>query len=314
MAIQNPTFLRSDIEDTTYVRLEFRNLSNFGNPNFLALLMVLLIFVGLGFAVSGQRKLFALPTLAAVTGYFYVFLKCQSRGATLALAAGLIVFWFTQKHKALILVLGTILLGVGFTFFAPKTFLTRLNSITDYSADASSTGRLQLWGAALQTIESHPLTGVGPGNFAYRVAFNSQHETYLQAASELGVFGLILLLALYVSSIHSIFVARSMLKSHQHDWRLLRSFGGSLYACLTALFVQGFFTGFAYREFFITMIASGYLCRVIAEEAMAGERKKVPDVPLPGILPGSAIAPGWGAPRLGNRHGASTATRLPGPS
>jgi O-antigen ligase len=166
----------------------------------------------------------------------------------------------------------------------------------------------------LQTIESHPLTGVGPGNFAYRVAFNSQHETYLQAASELGVFGLILLLALYVSSIHSIFVARSMLKSHQHDWRLLRSFGGSLYACLTALFVQGFFTGFAYREFFITMIASGYLCRVIAEEAMAGERKKVPDVPLPGILPGSAIAPGWGAPRLGNRHGASTATRLPGPS
>ncbi len=68
---------------------------------------------------------------------------------------------------------------------------------------ASGTGRYQFWGEAIDAFESRPIYGIGAGN--YQLWWNSHapinvvtldaHSLYLQTLAELGVVGLLLLLA-----------------------------------------------------------------------------------------------------------------------
>ena len=74
-------------------------------------------------------------------------------------------------------------------------------SLQDYSVQ----GRLRFWQAALEMFASHPLLGVGPGNFAYVYPQYQQDYIYysvdphswpLQLFSELGLVGVLITIAL----------------------------------------------------------------------------------------------------------------------
>jgi len=80
--------------------------------------------------------------------------------------------------------------------------------------DASIQERLQLWSRTIQIIRDHPLTGVGLGNWRVVIPtygaeglrsdtgtlhFQRPHNDFLWAASETGLFGGVLYLALFVS-------------------------------------------------------------------------------------------------------------------
>jgi len=101
-----------------------------------------------------------------------------------------------------------------FTLVAPPQALAR---ITEFRANQGS-GRVDLWHVGLQVFRSHPIIGVGAGNFqvvepAYSITdinltrpdlvvdlTKVVHNTYLQVLAEVGLIGFALFASIIVSA------------------------------------------------------------------------------------------------------------------
>jgi probable O-glycosylation ligase (exosortase A-associated) len=129
-------------------------------------------------ALTPRAMLSRVLGLAAFGAAVLGIVGTQSRGGTLALAAGLAYYWFSvskQKVLGLIAVAAVVLGVVG---VAPGTYFERLKTITTYSEDNSAVSRLQVWQAGFHMALDYPL-GVGAGNFA-----SAYGRHYLPAGSE----------------------------------------------------------------------------------------------------------------------------------
>ncbi|HYM06355.1 MAG TPA: O-antigen ligase family protein [Terriglobales bacterium] len=281
LVVRNPTFMQEQIGQSEFDRLAFRQSINFGNPNFLAILMVILIFLALALLVR-QRRLWRKVILAmALLGYLYVFLRCQSRGASLGLAAGVLIYWLMQRRKLLVAAVMAISVTIGLAFLVPAGYLQRLQTIVYYQEDKSATGRLEMWAISRDVIADNPLFGIGPGNFALRYPTMSQHNAYLQVASEVGIPALLLYIALLLSGYRSLWVVRRLTAPRARDLPDLRSFSEGLFCALVAITVQGFFTGFAFREFVYITLALTYCLREMVLSEETSEEPAQPEVVAP---------------------------------
>lgn len=84
------------------------------------------------------------------------------------------------------------------------SFFERARSISDF-AEISVRGRLEIWQRTIDSIAARPILGVGIGN--YPLVLNedmssvkrgaSAHNLYLDVASEMGIFALLVLLAIF---------------------------------------------------------------------------------------------------------------------
>ncbi len=268
LVIRNPRMIQEQIGGEQFERVFFRALVNWGNPNFQAIFMIIAIYLALSLFAANLRVWMKPAILGGLVGFVYVFLKCQSRGATLALVISFPVFWLFQKRKALIGGATVALLFIGFAFFAPETYITRLLTIVNYEQDTSATSRLELWSVAMDLIRAHPLTGIGPGNFRM-YTFSSQHNSYLQTASDIGVPGLIVYVSCLAFGLFHAFSARNWAGPKRNNIPVVFSLAGGLAASIVAIIVQGFFTGFAFREFVYTSLILSFIAKCIAREYVA---------------------------------------------
>jgi O-antigen ligase len=172
-------------------------------------LLAIMPFIGVVF-LTGRLwekaiSLFAAPFV------LNAFVLCNSRGAFLGLlAAGLYTLVITKgKLRGKILVglsLGAILF---YNLIDPK-FIERQSTIQNYE-DRSAASRIELWKGALKLIKDYPF-GVGAGGYealspiyAPEVVeqFGNErtvHNTYLLAASEWGILGLVFFLAFLIGT------------------------------------------------------------------------------------------------------------------
>jgi O-antigen ligase len=69
----------------------------------------------------------------------------------------------------------------------------RASTMSDYQTEQSAQGRIQAWGAAMNMIVSHPITGVGLSAFVPAFPYYSDnhpreaHNTFFQIAGESGI-------------------------------------------------------------------------------------------------------------------------------
>lgn len=273
MVIRDPRFMRDEIAQREFERLAFRHTINFGNPNFLAILMVILSFLALSLLAHERPFWKKVPLAAILGGYLYVFLRCQSRGASIGFAAGLLVFWLMQRRKLLVAAAMSIALTIGLAFLAPASYLERLQTIVNYQEDKSATGRLEMWGTSLELISDNPFFGIGPGNFEPQYPGASQHNAYLQVASEAGLPALLLYIALLLTGFRALWVTRRLTAPQAKNIPYLHRISEGLLCVLSAITVQGFFTGFAFREFFYITLTLTYCLRALAESKEAPEEK-----------------------------------------
>ena len=85
------------------------------------------------------------------------------------------------------------------------SFFQRAKSISDLD-EVSNKGRLQIWQASLKSLAKYPILGVGLGNFVTILDENistakkgaSAHNLYLDVASEIGIFGALVLAAIFL--------------------------------------------------------------------------------------------------------------------
>lgn len=287
MVVRDPTYMRVGEFD----RIIFRNLTNFGNPNFLALLMVILTFWTLGVVGAVRKSWIKIGLLGAVAGFMFAFLKCQSRGGTLALAASLLVFCILHWRKPLFLsAIGTGLV-LSIVFLAPSTYLSRLQTIINYQGDKSAETRLEMWSNSIRMIESNPLFGIGPGNFGPRFPHGmTEHEAYLQTASELGLPALLVYVALLVGGCHSAWKARTAAARKGTDSSFLVGASNGSICGVVAIAVAGFFTGLAFREFVYITVALTFTLRELAEEVSCTPSREVELSTEPDLDAGLSLA------------------------
>jgi O-antigen ligase len=150
-------------------------------------------------------------TLGAVgmLGCLYFIVKTGSRGGLLALLAFLVVLFVFSLNKLTLVAVGLPILGISlaltpqslihrFTLMLVDQDTAQAKSESDVAAIGSQLERQELIKKAVRYTLAHPLTGVGPGQFANTVWGDEHkagkwsptlgtHNTYLEISSECGL-------------------------------------------------------------------------------------------------------------------------------
>jgi O-antigen ligase len=198
-----------DGEVTVFPRLCGSGIYN--DPNDLCLLLTagMLICLNRSFRGGFARLLWLAPV-----GYFgYALTLTQSRGGLLAAAAGFagtLAARYGVRRAAPLLLLAA---PAAMVLFAGRQ--TRLDL-----ASQNDTGqmRIQLWSDGFVLISSHPLFGIGAGEYADAVG-EVAHNSFIHAYVELGLLGGGLFLAAFLLAARAIWTTRpcSTLPSEDAD-------------------------------------------------------------------------------------------------
>ncbi len=259
----------------------------FGNPNDMALNMVsflpLAIVLALGRSSVPLRALaaFGVPAIAAAI----IFSK--SRGGMIGLVAMLLVLLYQMRRvrpRVAALVVAASLATIP---FLPSSFLDRMSSIVNAEEDptGSREARKNLLKEGYRAFLDNPLFGIGAGQFQNyepdeRIeAWRETHNALLQVASELGIFGVIIFIAVIVSGFAAIARARSALRSSpafrrrprhrrsppvaaQRD--VLNLYTAAMTASLTGWFAAAMFASVAYYWTFYIVLGLAVALREMA--------------------------------------------------
>jgi O-antigen ligase len=158
--------------------------------------------------------------------FFYLFpltgvvtiMATSSRGAQLGMVAfGL---WFLLKSRGGIkAILGIVIVGWALYSFLPDEMLVEYETAGD---DGTSEDRLAHWAFGREVIKDYPVLGIGynswldycmyvnPEGLGNKYGCRIAHNTYIEAASEIGIPGFIL----YVAMILSIFIINAKTRKH----------------------------------------------------------------------------------------------------
>jgi len=191
-----------------------------GDPNEFAADLLAGLALATGFALArGARPSLRLLGLAAIPVCALGIFVSVSRGGLVALTVVFVVAAFTAGRWRLAAIGGVLY----FTEFAPLPARERVLTTN------GGTGRTELWQVGLRIIRSHPVGGVGVGNYvrvspqyvlAPGVLHHSEliftqepkpaHNTYLQVTGEMGIPGLLLFLAVILGCLRCALRAASI--------------------------------------------------------------------------------------------------------
>lgn len=222
----------------------------------------------------------------------------------------------------------------GLAVVAQQAYWERVSTLTDLKSDynwagGSPTGRMEVWKRGVGYMFEDPVTGVGVGNFKSAEGrseegrrrliygrgwkFSSPHNSFIQIGAELGLFGLLLFIALLACAFRTVHClgksARSLTVRRRGSAALLaQALGGSILGYI----VVGFFLSHAYSAFAYSIFAMiAGLDRVSQPETGRGataarmsqqrrrgwRRASLPEVPVGTTSP--ALQSG-SVPRAGN--------------
>lgn len=152
-------------------------------------------------ATPGRDRMAALLACVALA---LGVIASGSRGGTLALLAGIVVFAFGFRGaRGPIVIVALVVFGAIGWVTAPSDFRERMVSLSDLENDynyTSQSGRKQVWARGRGYIMENPVLGVGAGNFPIAEGpglaelgltgkWSAAHNAYIQSYAELGFTG-----------------------------------------------------------------------------------------------------------------------------
>ena len=228
-----------------------------GNPNDLALMLNLLMPITGALLVITRKPWLRFVAGCALLVSVAAVIATFSRAGfiTLAVIALLSLAGMVRRGAAGTALL-IVFLAVAALFMTPATYFTRLSTITNIEADVtgSAQGRWNDYFVAMEYIRQHPLTGAGLGQDLLALnatrghdTWRSVHNAYLQAAVDLGLPGMLLLLALLFASFAN---ARTVRRHADGDLAVLAQ---GVHISLVAFVVAAFFHPIAYQFYFFCL-------------------------------------------------------------
>lgn len=234
---------------------QIRGIGFFDNPNDLAYSVILVVPFMLGLFFSTESFLVRAGAFSVLYLILYCVYLTHSRGGQLALGVTLLTWtylWLTdpvwKKRIRIVVIVGIIII------FSVQT--------GGYRDDESAMGRIEAWVAGFAMMQSHPILGVGKGQFL-EYHQRDAHNSYVRAGAELGVPGLYAFIGILFFSFISLRHAPS--ETLHQKWRLYHSSLGSF---LASYAVGSIFSTRIYDAIFMVMVSlTGILGRLMTQEA-----------------------------------------------
>jgi O-antigen ligase len=173
----------------------------YGNPDALAMTLLLPISLAFGYFLSFKRGLAKAGMLAALAIITLGLFVTMSRGAIVALVVMLLLYLY--RLRAGIRLVGPIAVMASLLMFMPSSFFVRFQQA---SANGGS-GRLDIWRVGLEAFKHYGLVGAGLHNFPFAYTayageaphfkgiLRDAHNIYLCIAVETGIVGLLIFAA-----------------------------------------------------------------------------------------------------------------------
>ncbi|MFL6451426.1 MAG: O-antigen ligase family protein [Bryobacteraceae bacterium] len=274
-----------------------------GDPNEFALTMV----VGLPFwwfkasRATGFKKI---AFLLATVPMYAAFARAGSRSGLIALAMLFVIaFTFAKGNQKVIIAVGAMIAIAAASVLLPDYLKARYMTFFSHSGDydsatksrlgadiASSEERRELLIQSLKMTFSHPIFGVGPGDFLY-VSWDERkaargvggeslvsHNTYTQISSETGLPGFFVFAATVALSLR--YAYRTYRESTESDPPLMACARYLLYSS-GALFAGIFFLSVGYTHILGTLFALATSIRLIAETRAFAATVRNPELQRP---------------------------------
>jgi putative inorganic carbon (HCO3(-)) transporter len=232
-----------------------------GNPNDMALMLNLLIPITGALLVTSPSVLPRLVTGATLLLSVVAVILTFSRAGFITLAfIGVLTMIAMVRRGALMSVLALVFSATVALAVMPSEYYSRLATITNIEADVtgSAQGRWDDFKLSVEYIRANPLTGAGLGQDLLALNATRGHETwrsvhnaYLQAAVDLGIPGLMILLAFLAASFQN---ARRVRRTAERNGLLsLAVIAQSISISLGAFAIAAFFHPIAYQFYFFCL-------------------------------------------------------------
>ena len=193
----------------------------FENPNDLALNLVTFLAPTLLIVVRDRKASRRLLASGCAVVMLMAIVCTKSRSGFLGLVVmGLVIAYYTLKVRPGI-VAAAMVAGLLALPAMPSSFWDRMDSITNAESDqtGSRAARLRLIDQGLEVFAENPLTGVGAGQFQNYNApgvtiekWRVTHNVWLQVASELGIFGLLVFAFLVIRAYRACLATTRLLR------------------------------------------------------------------------------------------------------
>lgn len=258
----------------------------FGNPNDLAIHLVIVTPLAVAFAMSAKNFFakisFWLLTALLIGANMVTF----SRGGFLGLILSAIVMaWkFGRESRVKIFTIGTVLTAI-FMAVAPGGYGVRLLSIFIPGLDpvGSSDQRKELLIKSIIVTLRNPW-GIGMNNFT--IMSDSQHVThnsYTQVSSELGVLALAVYLLLLITPLRRLNLLEKEILANDERQNWIYYFAVGLQASLVGFMASSFFGAVAYQWGIYYLI--GYMvCLRRIYQTERSQRENFPITPATGEM------------------------------
>lgn len=241
----------------------------FGNPNDLSSNISLVLPFCFAFLVKTRVMVKKAFWLCAIFILSYTVVVTLSRGGFLGTMAAIMgSLWYIgvkARRSRLPVLLLPLIICVGVLVSVGSNYAVRIQSIVDPKLDktGSSVARQGVLLRSLELAATHPLAGIGPGQFSEHSGWHETHNSYTGLAAEAGILASIFFIWMFVNTFAG--VRRIVLnKKNGPDMRL---FAGALAASLIAFFVTAFFSNLEYQ--FLPYFLVGYssaLSAIVAQE------------------------------------------------
>jgi probable O-glycosylation ligase (exosortase A-associated) len=234
-----------------------------------------------------QHRLLRIGLWVALVLQIAAVFGSYSRGAFVAMAAMLAMFWWRSKNKILYGILGAIVVGGALSLMPPE-FWERMNSLHDVSADGSFEGRVQAWHVAFYYARDHFPFGAGYNAPALGVIFHHYlpdavlhvaHSIYFEVLGDQGFMGLALYLPILLLALRNArIVARQTRDKPELAWA--HDLANMILVGLTAYYVGGAALSMAYFDGYLLLIALTSTLREMTAPVRvpkaAGQRLRLP--------------------------------------
>ena len=182
---------------------------------------------------------------------FAAFVVSGSRGAFVGLCATSITMFLRSRHKFRLVMTGLLL--VPLLVFAPTSPIKRIVA-PEYGDIASTSAHETLWRFGVQMALEHPLAGIGLGNFKpmtvrYHILEHAAavgHNSYIEMATELGVFGFLAFVGIIASTL--VLLEKIQKRASQIRDKYLAALSAGLQEGLIGFAVAAFFFSAQYEK------------------------------------------------------------------
>jgi putative inorganic carbon (HCO3(-)) transporter len=219
----------------------------------------------------------------AIAMTVFAAIGTQSRGALVALAATVGVFWLRSRGKIVSGAAMGVLVACAIVFM-PDSWVERMNTIQTYEQDASAMSRIEIWTAALALVRANPLTGVGFGatysqgivnTVTPHIKARATHNIWLEVLADHGIPTFLVWLSILLSGLwYSIRIARMARSRPELGWAY--DLARMSQVSIVAYAVGGTFLSLCYWDFFWTVLVAIGATHGLVARAIRGEARAAP--------------------------------------